>query len=477
MLSVASSRSRWRPWRAELSATLALGWPLILANLVQTALTTADVALMGWLGPAALAAGALGTNLYFGFMIFGIGLVTATAPMIAQERGRKPHSVRDVRRTVRQGLWAAVAVAVPIWIVLWNAEAILLLMGQEPALAAAAGSYVRALQWALLPFLFSVVLRSFLAALERPMWALIISLLAVPVNVGLAWWLMFGGLGVPALGIVGAGIATSLATLLLFVSLALVVVFDRKFRRYHLFGRFWRADWPRHRKLWRIGLPIGGTLLFEVSLFNAAAFLMGLFGAEPLAAHQIALQIAAMSFMVPLGLAQAATVRVGLAYGAQDEDGVGRAGWTAYALGVGFMAVMALILILFPRALLGVFLDLTDPSSLRVLDIAVTFLAFAALFQVADGAQAVGAGMLRGLNDTRVPMLFAAFGYWAVGGTLGVALAFGTNLKGNGIWIGLATGLAVVAALMLGRWLRRKELGLLGPIGATGLRQAEPVPA
>jgi multidrug resistance protein, MATE family len=448
-------------WRAEFAATLALGWPLVLTNLAQIGLTTADVILMGWLGGHALAAGALGTNLYFAFLIFGIGLVTATAPLIAQELGRKRHSVRDVRRTVRQGLWTAVAISIPVWIVLWNAERILLLIGQEPALAAQAAPYVRALQWAFLPFLAAVVLRSFLSALERPGWILVMGLLALPLNVAVAWAFMFGTLGAPRLGLAGAGIATTAASLFIFCGLALVIVTDRKLRRYHLFGRFWRSDWRRFRTIWRIGLPIGGTLLFEVGLFNAAAFVMGLFGADALAAHAIALQIASFTFMVPLGVAQAATVRVGLSYGARDPAGVRRAGWTAYALGVGFMACIAVMMVTFPRALAGIFLDANDPANAGVIALAVTFLGFAALFQVVDGAQVVGAGMLRGLNDTRVPMLYAALGYWGIGATLGIALAFPGGLKGAGVWTGLATGLAVVAALMLWRWLRRAELGLV----------------
>src|SRR3712207_3701054 len=169
-------------WTAELRATLALGWSLILTNLAQNGLMTSDVILMGWLGSDALAAGALGTNLYFAFLIFGIGLVSATSPLIAEELGRRSHSVREVRRTVRQGFWAALTVAVPIWIVSWNGERILLAMGQEPLLAQQAGDYMRALQWSLLPFLLYLVLRSFLAALERPGWPLVIGLLAVPVN-------------------------------------------------------------------------------------------------------------------------------------------------------------------------------------------------------------------------------------------------------------------------------------------------------
>ena len=181
-----------RLWRTELSATLALGWPLVLTNLAQTGLTTADVILVGWLGPAALAAGALGTNLYFAFLIFAIGVASATAPLIAQELGRKRHSVRDVRRTVRQGLWASVAIAIPVWVVLWNAEPILLLLGQEPALAAESAPFVRTLQWAFLPALWAVVLRCFFSALQRPGWILAIWTLALPLNLAIAWVLMFG---------------------------------------------------------------------------------------------------------------------------------------------------------------------------------------------------------------------------------------------------------------------------------------------
>src|SRR3954451_5148406 len=157
-------------WMVELLATLTLSWPLVLTNLAQNALMTSDVLLMGWLGSDTLAAGALGTNLYLAFLIFGVGLVNATSPLIAEELGRKRLSVREVRRTVRQGFWASITVAVPIWIVSWNGGAILAAMGQEPALAKGAGDYMRALQWSLLPFLFSLVLRSFLAALERPAW-------------------------------------------------------------------------------------------------------------------------------------------------------------------------------------------------------------------------------------------------------------------------------------------------------------------
>ena len=450
-------------WAAETRATLALGWPLILTNLAQTAMTATDVVMMGWLGSDALAAGALGGNLYFATMIFGLGLTTAAAPMIARERGRKGHSVRDVRRTVRQGMWTAVAITAPMWVLLWHGEAILLAMGQDPALAVQASHYMRALQWSILPFFFFLVLRSFVSALERPLWALVVGGGGVIVNAAAAWCLIFGHLGLPALGLTGAGIATTLADVLMFTALAVVVYTDRRFRRYHLFGRFWRADWPRFRELCRLGLPIGAMIALEVIVFNVATFLMGLIGTASLAAHSITIQIASLSFMVPLGLSQAATVRVGRAYGAHDVNGIRRAGWTAFTLGVGFMVLTGLAMILFPHTLVGVFLDLDAPANAVVVDLAVSFLAVAALFQVADGAQAVTAGMLRGLHDTRVPMIYAALGYWGVGLLLGVVLAFLSGQGGIGIWIGLATGLVVVAILLVARWIRRDRLGLMAP--------------
>lgn len=448
-------------WRAEARATLLLAYPLILTNLGQALIQATDVVLLGWLGPRSLAAGALGINLYGACLIFGLGLVTAAAPMIARELGARAHSVRDVRRTVRQAMWAAVAIAIPFWVLLWQAEAILLAFGQDPGLAADAQTLVRPLMWGMLPYFFFLVLRSFSAALEKPLWSLVIGVGAVGVNAALNYVLIFGKLGFPALGLTGAGIGSALTNTLMFVGMAVVVTQHRRFRRYRLFGRFWRADWQRFAGVWRLGLPIAVMLALEITVFNTAVFLMGLISMASLAAHAIAIQIAALSFMVPLGLGQAVTVRVGLAFGRGDPAGIHRAGWTAFVLGVGFMAVMAIVMVTIPRALVGVFLDLGDPANAPVIALAVSFLGIAALFQIVDGAQAVGAGMLRGLHDTTVPMVYAGVGYWVIGLSVGVWLAFGLGWEGLGIWVGLALGLAVVAVLMLRRWLQRERLGLV----------------
>ena len=447
-------------WREELGSTLALAWPLILSNLTMQVINATDVVLMGWLGPRQLAAAALGLNLTWAFTLMGMGLVTASSPMMATALGAKLHSVRDVRRTFRQSLWLIAIILVPLWVLLWNAEPVILALGQQPDLAADAALFLRGYMWSALGFLVFQAMRNVLSALERPGWILAISIVGIGLNAIIAWALIFGKFGLPALGLFGGGLASSIVWILLAAGLGIVLVSDRQFRRFHLFGRFWRPDWQRLGRLFQLGLPIGLLMGFEGAVFSAAAYLMGLIDAESVAAHAIALQIAAITFMVPLGLGQAATVRVGRALGAEDRSAITRAGWTALVLGVGFMTMMAVIMWLFPAPLIGFFLD-TDAEGGRVMTLAVSFLAVAAAFQIADGAQVIAAGMLRGLHDTRIPMLFALFGYWVIGIGTGVWLAFRAGWQGVGIWTGLAVGLAIVAVLLIGRWLLRGRIGLV----------------
>ncbi|QDP19123.1 MATE family efflux transporter [Sphingomonas xanthus] len=447
------------PWRAELRATLTLAWPLILSNLTMAAIQATDVVLMGWLGARPLAASALGLNLTFAFSLICLGLVTASSPMMATALGARLRSVQDVRRSFRQSLWLVGTITVPVWLVLWNSEPVIRALGQEPALAADARLFLRGYMWSMLPFLLFQAMRNFVAALERPGWVLAISLGAIPLNAMLAYGLIFGRFGLPEWGIFGGGLASSIVWMLQAVLLGLVIVTDRQFRRFHPFGRFWRPDWPRYRRMWRIGLPIGLAMGFEGGVFSAAAYLMGLIDAESVAAHAVALQIAALSFMVPWGLSQAATVRVGRHLGERNRQGIGRAGAVAWVLGVGFMALMALVIWAIPRELMTLFLDDT-PQNARVIALGVSFLAIAAIFQIVDGAQVVGAGMLRGLHDTRVPMIFTFVGYWAIGIGAGTWLAFREGWQGQGVWTGLAVGLTIVAILMGWRWMRRDALGL-----------------
>lgn len=449
-------------WRLEAGALIALALPMIAGNIAWSAIAASDLLLLGRIGAEAVAAGALAINLFHALLLFGMGLVTAAAPLIASERGRRRHSVRDVRRTVHQTLRAALLFVLPAWVILWHCEAILLAMGQDRELSAQAGHLMRGLQWALLPFLGFTTLRNFISALERPIWGLVIMLAGIPFNVLAGWTLIFGHLGFPPLGLLGAGIASTLSSSFLFFGLLSVILIDRRFRRYRLMGRFWSRDAERHRAVWALGLPIAITLGFETTVFNASAFLMGLIGRDSLAAHAVAIQIAALVFMVPMGIGQAATVRVGIAHGRADAAGIGRAGWLALIIGTGFACMTAAALILIPRVLVSAFLDLADPANARTIGLAVSFLGIAALFQIVDAAQAVGAGVLRGIQDTRVPMIFALVGYWVVGIGAGTLLAFPLGLAGVGIWLGLACGLGAVALLLVLRWSLRERLGLTG---------------
>ncbi len=444
-------------WRVEAWATLALAWPIVLTNLSQMAMALTETLLLGRLSAEAQAGGLLGSSFYFAVIAPGFGLALAAAPLqaIARGEGRRAGGagrgwVRALRRATRSSMWACALVCVPCCLVLWYTESLLLLTGQEPVLAVLAGEYARAALWGVPGFCAFVVLRGLLGAMERPAAAMWISLAVVVLNAPLAWVLIF-----PAgLGVAGAGVAASIADTALFVALVVVVLRDRRFRRLRVFGRFWRPDWARLRQVFAVGMPIAAALIMEIGVFTAAALAMGWWGAVAVAAHAAAIQTASLTFMVPLGIGQAATARVGLAFGAGDGAGAARAGWVAVGLGAAFMAAMAVVLVLAAEAIASVFIDAADPQAAQVRALAATLLVVAGVFQLADGVQVVAAGALRGLADTRVPMVFAAFGYWVLALPCGIALGWWAGLGPPGIWVGLALGLAVVAVLMLARWRR-----------------------
>lgn len=447
------------PWRAELRATLALAWPLILANVTQQAIQATDILLMGRLGASQLAAATLALNMTFTFNLLLLGILIASSPMMATALGQRFNAVRDVRRTFRAGLWILIVSLPPYWLVLWHVGALMRALGQSPELASQGQTFLRAYMWCTAPWLLFQLLRNFVSALERPRMILWLSISGIALNALLSWSLIFGHFGLPALGLVGGGLGSTLTWWLLCAALIAFVYRDRQFRRFHLFGRFWRFDRERTMAMVKLGWPIGVTMALEMGVFALAAYFMGWIGAPAVAAHAVALQIAALTFMVPLGLGQAATVRVGLALGRQDEAGIARAGWTSWIVGVGFMGAMAIVMWSIPRPLVTIFLA-DVPANSAVIALAVSFLQVAAAFQLVDGAQVIGAGMLRGLHDTRWPLIFALFGYWVVGLGIGAWLGFGADWKGVGIWIGLASGLAAVAVLMLARWLLRDRIGL-----------------
>jgi putative MATE family efflux protein len=449
------------PWRSEFLATLALALPMVGSNLLQMGVYAVDVMFVARLGTVEFAAATLGVFL-LSLILWGlIGLTGACAPIIAAELGRKSHAVREVRRTFRMALWLAVLASLPFMLLLAFGEAILLLAGQDPQVAARAGAFLDIVLFAVAPGVALGVMRNVTSALGRPRWSLIISALGLIMGIVGNWLLVFGNGGFPALGLEGSALASVLTTLAMLLAYYAVFRFDPRLRRYHLFGRWWRTEWSRMGEIVKLGTPIALAWTMEGALFGGAAVLMGLIGVAEVAAHGIALNIAALAFQVPLGVAQAATIRVGLAYGGKDQARAGRAGWVAIVAGTAFMVVTASLIWLAPTLLIGVYIDTADPANAATVALALQYLAVAALFQLFDGAQVVAAGALRGLQDTRVPMLFAGFGYWVAGFGTAIALGFYSPLAGQGIWIGLAAGLAVVSALMLRRWSRRDRLGLV----------------
>ena len=447
--------------RTEFRATLALAVPLAAANLLQMMVHAIDVIFVARLGDAALAASSLGVAI-FGLLLWtGSGLIGASAPLIAAELGRRKHAVREVRRTVRMALWLSVLVSILFMGICAAGGPIMRATGQPAETSARAASFLLILMWGLFPMIAAAVLRIFVSALGRATIATAITFGALFVNALGNWALVFGHLGMPELGLHGSAISSVMTSVLMLIAYVVVIQRDRRLRRYRLFGNWWRSEWSRFFEMLRIGTPISLTILAEAGLFTGAAFLMGRIGEAELAGHTIALQVAALAFQIPFGVAQAATIRVGLAYGARDHDGITYAGQASLVLGIGFMAFTALLMWLFPTLVLSIYVDVHAARNAALVGFAMQFLVVAAAFQLFDGAQAVAAGVLRGLQDTRTPMIIAICGYWIAGYGTAIYLGFWTPLAGVGVWIGLAVGLVVVSAVLLLRWRMRARLGLL----------------
>jgi len=445
---------------------LVLAWPLVFSQLAQAAFFTTDVVLMGWLGARSLAGMSLAMALLSPLLVGGFGVLMATAPMVAQAIGAR--QIKSVRRTVRQGLWVAIALSAVIVPILIGAEHIFPLLGQPAEAADLAALYLDFGAYSVPPALGFMVFRLFISAKGNTGAVLAIVVVAVVVNGFLAYGLIFGAAGLPALGIVGAGIATSIANWLMLGLGAAYAVIHPKYRRHFVLVRFFKPDWPRFFEVFRIGAPIGLTQISEVGLFGLAVFMMGWIGADSVAAHAIAVQCASLSFMVPLGLAQATTIRVGLAEGARDRARVGRAGWIALILTLMFMSTTFTLFVFAPRHLAVLFLDPARPENIAVIELAMSYLVVAGLFQFFDGTQVAMASALRGLSDTRKPMLVAMIGYWVVGLGTAYLCGFVLDWRGVGVWTGLAAGLGFVAIVLTVRWSRRERLGLVA---------ASPLPA
>lgn len=439
-------------WGTHFRATFSLGVPLIGAQLAQLGIHTTDVVILGRLGAAHLAAIVLSAQFFFTVFILGSGFANAVMPMVAQAYGRG--DAVSVRRAVRMGMWVALAYSALMIPLFYNAEAILLYAGQKPEVAALAGSYLKIAQWGMAPGLLFMTLRGLVSAHGRAGIVLYVTIVILSVNAFFAYALVLGHFGFPALGMEGAAIVSFCVNLLSFLLITAYIQSRPDMRRYELFVRFWKPDWGALREVVHLGLPIGLTMLAEVGLFTGASLLMGNIGTLQLAAHGIALQLASIAFMIPLGLAQAGTVRVGVAHGRGDRLGVVRAALAVLMIAAVIAVSGGILFALVPTTLASVFLDKAGADSAAVLAIAGPFVVVAGIFQLVDGLQAIAAGLLRGLKDTRIPMVLALISYWPIGFFCAWFFAFPAGFGGIGVWFGFLGGLAAAAILLNWRFYR-----------------------
>lgn len=429
-------------------ALLRIGLPLIGGHVAQFGIGLTDTVMLGWYSVEALAAVVLGSTFFFVIFILGSGFAIAVMPLVAEADAEGDEQA--LRRVTRMGLWLSVIFGVVVQPLFMLSGPILLSLQQAPDVAELSQAYLRIAGLGLVPALLVMVLKSYLAALEHTRVVFWVTVAAVPVNGVVNYGLIFGNWGLPEMGVRGAAIASILVQ---FVSLAGVIVYAIKALPHHdLFARIWRPDWEVFAKVFRLGLPIGLTNLAEVGLFSASSIMMGWLGTVTLAAHGIALQLASLAFMIHLGLSNAATVRAGNAMGRKDADHMARGAWVAILASLLTAFIAVAIFLIFPEQLLGFFIDPEEVQREAIIATGVTLLYVAALFQVMDGAQVMALGLLRGVQDTRGPMVIAAISYWGIGVPSAYVLGFTFDLGGEGIWLGLVCGLTAAGILLMYRF-------------------------
>ncbi|WP_424929662.1 MATE family efflux transporter [Amaricoccus tamworthensis] len=434
----------------HVKAILRIGIPLIGSHLAQMAIGVTDTLMLGWYDVTTLAASVIGSSLFFVIFIFGAGIGNAVMPMVAQANASG--ETTQVRRVTRMGMWLAVIFGVlvlPIFV--WSAP-LLLGMGQEPVVADLAQTYLRIAGPGILPAILVTVLRGFLSGLERTTVLFVATVAAAVLNAIVNYALIFGNWGFPELGIAGAAIASVTTHALTFV--VLLVYIRRVLPEHSLFLRLWKPDWEVFFRVQNMAVLIGLTMLAEVGLFAASSVIVGWTGTLNLAAHGIAIQVTSVTFMVHLGLSGVATIRAGSHYGRRDVVALRDGGLAIMVLSLGYSVITAILFVWIPEPMTGLFLSPDDPAREEIIAIASLLLLFGAVFQLADGAQAAAIGLLRGIQDVRVPMVMAALSYWAVGIPVALVLSTWFELGAPGVWMGLIAGLTCAGILLNFRFWR-----------------------
>ncbi|BBD64648.1 MATE efflux family protein [Nostoc commune NIES-4072] len=440
---------------SEVKKCLVLAVPLAAAQLAQSATGFVDTVMMGWLGSQTIASGALGVTIFSFCLLIVAGIVSAISPLAAQAYGAGDRE--KLGTIVRLGLGISLVLGIPITLLLYNGGALLLLLGQDAKVVALAEIYLRAIALGFIPALGFAVLKSFLSALFQPQLVMVTVVLGTLLNITANYVLMFGKLGFPALGLAGIGWASTLSLWSMFVALIVYICNQPRFAVYNIFRPLSKKAFPlEHRRIigeiFQIGLPIGGLIAVEAGLFTVVTFIIGKLGTNALAAHQIALQTISISFQLALGISLATTVRVGQLVGQNDLLATRLAGYVGIAIAALSMGMVGITFWLVPKSIISLYIDITDPNNADVVVLAVKLLGVAAIFQIVDGVQVTAGGALRGLKDTRIPMLIGIFAYWCVGLFTGYTFGISSGYGAIGLWWGLAIGLAIAAIIMTWRF-------------------------
>ncbi|PWN05222.1 MATE family efflux transporter [Rhodohalobacter mucosus] len=426
--------------RSEISSLMKIGTPVIIAQLLQMSMSFVDTVMAGRLSPQDLAAVAVGSSIMLPFMVLCLGCIMAVTPIVAQNVGGR--RFKQIGKNARQVLWLSQILALPSFFLLRHLDATFPFIGVTDEIIPIAGGYLRAMSWGIFPFYAFSALRNFNEGLSVTRPAMYIAAIGLMVNIPGNYILMFGKLGFPQLGAVGTGYSSSIVGAVMFV---FMLIFTIKFQPFQRFGIFDKFRWPEKKylsELLRIGVPIGISSTMEVTMFAVVSLLVSTISTIAIAGHQIAINFAAMAFMIPFGLSVAISSRVGLSIGRKRPGEARFRGFVGVGVASFIMFCTAALMYLFPESIVAIYTD--DP---QVTEIAVQLLFMAAIFQLSDGLQVSGFGALRGLKDTKVPMYVNLFAYWIIGIPTAYLLGFKTGMGAPGLWVGLIAGLTIAGIL------------------------------
>jgi len=462
--SIAGSTSGNRgKWLAEIAATVKLATPISIAFLAEIAIVVADAVMAGKLGDAAIAAEGLGAHLLFTPQLLAMGVLSSVAALGSHADGASDPAM--LTRVARQGLWLATLLAIPVMLATLMIPTILLMTGYDPGLVEMMSGMIYIGTLGIPALLWYTALRNFATVLHKTRIVVVISLVSLGVAIASNWVFLYGNLGAPALGVTGVGVSWALASWVQLAIMAVYVQRERLLAGYRVLADLLHPDWRVLKDLFHVGWPISASYAFETGLFLASSLMMARFGNEALAAHTVVISISSVSYMIPYGLSQAATVRVGYFTGGRDPVAARRAGFSALLLAILWMMMTGTAMVVIPEQLVGLYLDLSDPLNAGALTIALMIMPIGALFQVVDGVQTAAIGALRGVKDTHVPMVICFIGYWVIGFGSSYILTFPLEMGVRGIWLGIFVGLAASGTLLTLRYqLLSRRLVAVGPV-------------